>query len=122
MDPAVMNPQVIHARIVAELEIDHLTPAEQDQIVEALGEVLLERATYEVMRHIPESEYETLDTFAEQGKEAEMQALIQKYVSNIEHIVAQAVQDGIAEHKRLVAEEVASRLSPDSEQQALQTA
>jgi ATP phosphoribosyltransferase len=123
MDPAVMNPQAIHARIVAELEIDHLTTEEQDQIVQALGEVLLERATYEVMKLIPEHEYETLDTFAEEGKDGDMQELIKKYVGNIENIVAQAVQDGIAEHKRLVAEEVASRVPQiNGGQPTLQTA
>ena len=116
MDPATMNPQDIHARIVAELQIDHLSQEEQDQIVEALGEVLLERATYEVMRVIPESEYETLDRLTAEGREEDMQAIIKRYVPNVEQIVAQAVQDGIAEHKRLVSEEVAARIGTNPQQ------
>jgi ATP phosphoribosyltransferase len=113
MDPAMMNPAAMHARIVEELHIEHLTTEEQNQIVEALGEVLLERATYEVMRNIPESEYETLDKLTEEGRDEDMQAIIRKYVPNVEAVVAQAVQDGIAEHKRLVMEEVESRMSAE---------
>ncbi len=121
MDPAVMNPQEMHARIVAELAIDHLSQEEQDQIVEALGEVLLERATYEVMRAIPESEYEALDKFTEEGREEDMQLVIRKYVPNVEEVVARAVQEGITEHKRLVAEEVSARMG-QGPQQNLQVA
>ncbi len=116
MNQSLMNPQDIHARIIEELSIGHLTPQEQDQIVEALGEVLLERATYEVMRSIPESEYETLDALTEQGRDADMQAIIRKYVPHIEEVVARAVQDGIAEHKRLVSEEVALRMEQGNSQ------
>jgi ATP phosphoribosyltransferase len=108
-----LNPEDIRATIVTELQIDHLSEDEQNQIVEALGEVLLERATYEVMRNIPESEYETLDKLTEEGRDEDMQAIIRKYVPNVEAVVAQAVQDGIAEHKRLVMEEVESRMSAE---------
>jgi ATP phosphoribosyltransferase len=111
--PTQLNPEDIRATIVAELAIDHLTTEEQDQIVEALGEVLLERATYEVMRQIPEHEYEALDSLTEQGRDEDMQAIIRKYVPEVEAVVAQAVQDGIAEHKRLVMEEVESRMNAE---------
>jgi Protein of unknown function (DUF5663) len=122
MNPATLNQDDVRGRIVAELEIDHLTQEEQDQIVEALGEVLLERATFEVMRLIPESEYETLDELTEAGRDEDMQAIIRKYVPNVEEVVAQAVQDGIDEHKRLVAEEVDARVAQEEAEGVLQPA
>lgn len=97
------------AIMVAELQIEHLQPEEQDALIEAIGEMLLERATYAVMSAVPETEYATLDAYAEKGDDASLQAHISKFVPNVEQVVAQAVRDGIAEHKRLVAEEVAKQ-------------
>lgn len=99
----------VRAMMIAELQIDHLSPDEQDTIINALGEMLLERATYAVMSMVPDSEYALLDTYAEQGDDTSLQAHISKFVPNVEQVVASAVRDGIAEHKRLVAEEVAKQ-------------
>jgi ATP phosphoribosyltransferase len=114
MNPVPLNPAEVRDRIVSELQIGHLAREEQDQIVEALGEVLLERATYEVMRRIPESEFERLDQMTESGDDEGIQKVIRTHVPNVEEVVGQAVQDGIAEHKRLVAEEVQARIAREA--------
>lgn len=99
----------IRAMMIAELQIDHLTQDEQDSIIDALGEMLLERATYAVMHLVPDSEYSALDALAAQGDDVTLQARISSFVPNIEQVVSQAVREGIAEHKRLVAEEISKQ-------------
>lgn len=112
-----INPDEIRARIIADLELAHLTKDEQDQIIEALGEVLLERATYEVMSRIPEDALESLDALAESSTDDAMQAAIKKYVPDVEEVVMRAVSEGIEEHKRLVAQEVEKEAAAQAPQQ-----
>jgi hypothetical protein len=104
---AGLDPEALRAQIISELNIGHLTEAEQNQIIEALGDVLLELATYEVMQLIPEGKMAELDILAEHGSDTLLQQKIREFVPNVEQVVAQAVREGIEEHKRLVAEEVA---------------
>jgi hypothetical protein len=104
---AGLDPEALRVQIIKELNIGHLLESEQNQIIEALGDVLLERATYEVMQQIPESSMAELDILAEHGSDTLLQQKIREFVPNVEQVVAAAVREGIDEHKRLVAEEVA---------------
>jgi ATP phosphoribosyltransferase len=101
-----INPAEIRTRIIEDLDLAHLSKDEQDQVIEALGEVLLERATYEIMRRIPDEDLEALDALAEDGTDEAMQEAIKKHVPDVEQVVMNAVREGIEEHKRLVAEEM----------------
>lgn len=101
-----LRAEELRAQIIAELSLEHLSEEEQNQIIESLGEVLLERATYEVLERIPEEKMDELDALGEHGSDTLLQEKIREYVPNIEEVVAQAVKDGIAEHKRLVAEQM----------------
>jgi hypothetical protein len=104
---AGLDPEQLKQQIIGELNIGHLLEREQNQIIDALGDVLLERATYEVMQQIPESSMAELDILAEHGSDTLLQQKIREFVPNVEQVVAAAVREGIEEHKRLVAEEVA---------------
>lgn len=101
-----IDPQQLKQQIIEELNIGHLTESEQNQIIEMLGDVLLERATYEVMQLIPEGNMKELDVLAEHASDTLLQQKIREFVPNVEEVVADAVRAGIEEHKRLVVEAV----------------
>lgn len=103
---ATVDADALRAQIIDELNIGHLTEDEQNQIVEALGDVLLERATYAVMERLSEQQLAELDTLAEHASDALLQQKIAEFVPDAGEVIAAAVREGIEEHKRLVAEEV----------------
>ena len=94
----------LRERIIAELNIGHLTADEQEKVINAVGQVLLKRATLAVMDKMPKDTLDELDRLADTGDEAGIQALVKKHVPNAEEIVTEAAREGIAEHKRLVTE------------------
>jgi hypothetical protein len=104
----------VRRQIIQELDISHLTKEEQHDVINALGEVLLERATYEVMSLVPEDVLKELDALAVAKDYAAIQEKIRATVPNIDEVVKQAVHEGIREHVRLVKEEVSKRLSHDT--------
>ena len=106
---APIDKEELRKRIVAELNIGHLTDDEQEKVINKVSEVLMKRATLEVMRRIPEDQLDELDKLTEAEDGAGIQKLGAKYVPNVEEVVTQAAKDGLAEHKRLVTELVAKQ-------------
>ena len=106
MDPQQLIAQG-RAMIVAELNIGHLPQAEQDAIVDGLGEVLLRRVLARVYELVPETERDNLQNLLKEQNGEEAQALIEKYVPTMDEIIRAEVRAGISEHKRLVVEEAA---------------
>lgn len=101
---ASIDKEELRKRIIAELNIGHLTNEEQETVINKVSEVLMKRATLEVMRRIPEDQLDELDKLTEAEDGAGIQKLVAKYVPNVEEVVTQAAKDGLAEHKRLVTE------------------
>jgi hypothetical protein len=104
---AGLDPELLRKQLVHELNLGHLSEGEQTQILEALGDVLLERATYEVMGQMTDTQRAELDVLAEHASNTLLTQKIREFVPTVEEVVARAVREGIEEHKRLVAEEVA---------------
>ena len=106
-----MDPQQLIAQgralIVAELNIGHLPQAEQDAIVDGLGEVLLRRVLSKMFELVPETERDNLQKLLKEQNGEAAQALIQKHVPNMDDFVRAEIRAGIDEHKHLVLEEVA---------------
>lgn len=99
----------LRERIVAELNIGHLEPQEQEQVIDKVSEVLLKKATFEVMRRIPEDALDELDRLAVADDADAVRALVRKHVPDVDTVVADAAREGLEEHKRMVAEMVASQ-------------
>lgn len=97
----------LRAKIVAELNIGHLSAEEQEQVIGKVSEVLLKRATLALMQRIPADTLDELDRLTDAGDNAAIQKLVAEHVPDAEAVVTQAAQEGLAEHKRLVAELVA---------------
>jgi hypothetical protein len=112
---AHIDPEAMRAQIIAELNLEHLSEAEQNDIIEALGDVLLERATSAVMAQVPEDRFAELDDLAEHATDGVLQDKLRELVPHIENVVATAVREGIAEHKRLVEEEMMHADTVDEE-------
>ena len=103
----IVDKEQLKGRIIAELNIGHLAEDEQEDIIDAVSEVLLKKATFEVMRRVPEAALDELDRLVETGDEAGMRALVRTHVPDIETVIADAARAGLDEHKRMVAELVA---------------
>ncbi len=104
MTPKIIDENQLRERIVAELNIGHLDVSEQEEIMGAVSDVLLKRASVEVMRRMSAEARAELDKLTEAGDEAAVSALVRKCVPNLEEVATQAAREGLAEHKRLVAE------------------
>jgi len=103
MDPQI-NMQELREKIINELNLGHLNAEEQSQIIDQLGAMLVERATMVLLSKVPPEEVEKVDTLLANNQQQEAQALIEMHVPNAQEIMMRAVQDGIEEHKRRVAE------------------
>lgn len=108
MNPHV-NAEELRTKIVQELNLGHLSPQEQDAIIGQLGDVLMERATMTLLSKLPSQEVEKVDQLLAGNMHQEAQALIEKYVPNTQEVIAQAVHEGIEEHKRRVNEAMAEQ-------------
>ena len=107
-----MNPDDIKKIVIDALNIGHLTPAEQDKIMNDLGGALIERATYALLMALPPEDFDRIDKLVEGEKDQEMTEAIQKSVPNAQEIIENAIKSGVEEYKKLVNEEVAKRDAP----------
>jgi len=108
-----MIPQDIIAegreKIIAELNLAHLPTAEQDQVLDTLGDVLIRRIIIKVLSLLPETEKQTFEQlFASEQNEA-LEALINKNIPNAREVMMQEVRDGVEDYKKKVNEIVAAR-------------
>ncbi len=104
MPASPLNLEELKARIIAELNIGHLPAEEQDQVINTVSQVLLKRATLAIMQRIPAEKLDELDKLSDAQDSAAIQKLVAEYVPDAEAVATQAAQEGLAEHKRLVAE------------------
>lgn len=103
------SPEEVRKLIVEALNIGHLTIEEQDEVMGNLASLLMERATLAVLGALPAEEFDRVDGFAEQKKDAEMMATILRVVPNAQQIAEDAIKAGLEEYKQLVNEQVARR-------------
>jgi hypothetical protein len=101
-----IDPQQVREQIVNSLNMAHLTQEEQDDILEHLGAVLLERASLALMKEMSEADLEEMDKLVEEGKSEEAMAVVKRAVPNVDAVVAAEVQAGIVDYKRFLLEEV----------------
>lgn len=105
MDPNQITAQSREA-IIKELNIGHLSPEEQETILDGLGDILLRRVLLKLLELLPENERDNFGNLFAAQDAAGMQTLVEKYVPNSSDIISSELRAGIEEHKRLVNEEV----------------
>lgn len=106
MDPQQLEAQA-RAIMVQELNLGHLSEAEQDTILEGLSEVLMRRVLLKLMELLPENERDNFGKLLSAQQSNEAQVIVETYIPNSPEVIKSELQAGIQEHKRLVAEEVA---------------
>lgn len=97
-----MNPQDIitqgRAQMVTALNVGHLSEAEQNEIIDSLGEVLFKRVLVALLDRLPETEAERYSQLTQAGQHEAAQALVTKHVPNYAEIVNETLQSGLAEY------------------------
>ncbi|TSC85676.1 MAG: hypothetical protein G01um10148_1062 [Parcubacteria group bacterium Gr01-1014_8] len=95
------------AMLIEELNLMHLPELEQNEILDQLGEVLLQRVLLKLLDMLPENERDNFGKlFASQDAQG-MQAVVSKYVPHVDEVIRAELRAGIDEHKRLVNEAAA---------------
>lgn len=106
MDPQQMMKEG-RAMLIAELGLQNMAEEDRQIILDEIGSVLFERVMLKLISLLPEVERDVFGQhFANQNID-EMQALIQKHIPDSQAVIKSELRQGIEEHKRLVAEEVA---------------
>jgi len=103
-----MDPQQIMAKgremLITELNIGHLSEASQNEVLDAVGNMLMHRVLFKLNSMLPENEQQNFGNLLGAGKEEEAQALVLKHIPNAEEVIANELRAGIEEHKRRVTE------------------
>ncbi len=105
----ILDKEQLRSQIVAELNIAHLEPDEQENVINKVSEVLLKKATFEVMRRIPADALDELDRLADSDDAEAVRALVKQHVPDVDSVVADAAREGLEEHKRMVAQLMAEQ-------------
>ncbi len=98
-----MNPQELKDQIIKELQIEHLTPEQQQRIISELSEIILQRITSLALAKVPESEMAQLDSLLEQGNQDTVSERLKQLVPDIEQIAQTVTQEAIEEFRALTA-------------------
>lgn len=90
--------------LVNELNIKHLPQEQQDEILNNLGEIAMQRALLDIFTALPEEKHEALQKLIAENNEEATQTFLAAEVPSIAEIVRNAVRLTIDEHKRIVTE------------------
>ena len=97
-------------QIIDELNIGHLSPEEQDQVISGVGEMLLSRVILKIMSMVPADAQARLEALlGQENNEAAIQSFIEQNVPNSNQVIAQEIRAGLDEHKMRVTQLAAGR-------------
>ena len=107
-----MTPDDILAKgkeeIVKELNLGHLKPEEQDQIIEKIGEYLMRRVLTKMFDAVTAPEDRSIvEKLVKEENFFGVREIVEKYIKDVDGMVKQEVRDGIDEYKRNVIAAVA---------------
>ena len=98
-----MDPQALitegRTTLVHELNIAGLEQAEQDNILDELGEQLMRRVLVKFFQLLPEDEQDRFQRLLNEENGDAAQLLVEKYVPNSSEIVQQELRAGVEEYK-----------------------
>ena len=97
------------AEIVKEINIGHLSQAEQDQVIEKLGEYLMRRVLTKMFDAVTKPEDRTaVEKLVAEEKFVDVREIVEKYISDVDKMVQQEVRAGIDEYKSQVTDLIAA--------------
>lgn len=89
--------QKINQKIVSELNIENLPKQTQDDIIDALGQNILEKVILEVLKKIPEDKRETFDSLRDPE---EIRSFVSTYISDYDAFVQEVMAKEIIVFKK----------------------
>ncbi len=92
----------LQKRLVEELSLEHLSPDEQEKVLDEIGGMLYQRVMLELFNHIPEGEHTKLKQLIDAGLEEEITALIHKHVPNVEEAITKELEQSMQEYKEVL--------------------
>ena len=92
--------------IINVINIGNLSQEEQDEVLDALGDIALKRVLMTVFDRIPEGERDEFQDLLEKNDQEGVQKLLAQHVPEFPELVADSLKMTAEEHKRLVGEEV----------------
>jgi len=95
----------LQERFAQELDIEHLTKDEQEEILKELSKIIVERITMELMLLLPTEEFKKVDALVQTEQTADVQAIINKHIPDAPAIIEQVVIRALAEFKALSQKE-----------------
>jgi phosphopantothenate synthetase len=100
---AIPTVEEMRERLIKELDLAELAPAEQDEIIISLSELLVERVAINIFSKIPEEPLAQIDALLEEGKQEEAGVLMNQHVPDAQAVAEKTMSDGIIEYKQRVS-------------------
>ena len=96
-----MDTEEIKKQIVADLKIDNLPDSLQNDIIEKLGQNVLQRVTLEILKQIPKEHHNEFDTISDSGDPDKIRSFIEQFIPNLDEFTKQVTAKEIIEFKAL---------------------
>jgi hypothetical protein len=103
----VLSPDEARAKLVDELALGEFDEATQNELIDTALEALMGEVMVAVFSWIPEEEYAKIEMLAEEGRDADVQAIITKHVApeKIAGIIDGIFTEGVKRYKELLKQE-----------------
>jgi len=93
----------IKEKLAQELNISHLSPEEQGEIITQMSTVLLDRITIAMVAELPMSQMARIDSLLEAGQTEAVQALLLKNVPSASEIADRVILETVGEYHALIS-------------------
>ncbi len=97
-----LNQQQITERLSRDLNIQHLSPQEQKEIITQMSTVLLDRITIALIAELPQTEMSRIDMLLEHDQTEAVQALLAKNIPNSNEVAEEVINTTLKEFEELV--------------------
>jgi len=104
MNPTTLiNPEQLRELAVTELNLGGLTSEQQDNVIDAVGEMLFEGVILRLLEELPENQRARFTELMQNAEDEQLQALLHEHIPNLEAVIQDELQSGIRGYKEQVA-------------------
>jgi len=96
-----MDTQEIRNQIITDLKLDNLPESLQNDIIEKLGQNVLQRVALEILKEIPEERRDEFDIVSEAGDLDKTRFFVEQFIPNLDDFTKKVTTKEIEEFKNL---------------------
>jgi len=96
-----MDTQEIRKQIITDLKLDNLPESLQNDIIEKLGQNILQRVALEILKEIPEERRDEFDIVSDAGDLDKTRCFVEQFIPNLDEFTKQVTAKEIEEFKNL---------------------